>query len=68
MKIDIRFSSGMILHEYEVKEISLFGNWLKLTEDTGAITSANLNNVDIFTVYGEENDNVRNGNEDKSTI
>lgn len=47
----------MILHEYEIKEMSLFGNWLKLIEDTGAITSVNLNNVDIFTVYGEEENN-----------
>lgn len=57
MKIDIRFSSGMILHEYEIKEMSLFGNWLKLIEDTGAITSVNTNNVDIFTVYKEEENN-----------
>ena len=68
MKIDIRFSSGMILHEYEVKDILSFGHWLKLIEDTGAITYVNLNNVDIYTVYGEENDNVRNENEDKSTF
>ena len=56
MKIDIRFSSGMILNNYEVMEVKYdetFENLLKLFEYTGAITYVNMDNVDIFTVYVE---------------
>lgn len=55
MIIDIRFSSGMILHNYKIKTYSVAQDgWMTVIEETDAITYINLSNIDLFTIYEEK--------------
>lgn len=53
MIVDIRFCSGFILHNWKAQEVLVSEHWLKVIEENGAISKVNLDNVDLYTIYGE---------------
>lgn len=57
-KISCIFQGGMAIEDYDYKEydITIIGDkdWLKITDDNNGISYINLDNVNMFSLYEEE--------------